>query len=132
MFTVFSQTVESITDYIAPVKKRCKLIRKCEFLNTELMEMKQKRRKLERMYRKHKISFQNTKSMIGNCFVKKREHFEKKLNATETDSEKYKALDKLSGNKTGAVLPFHNSNVTLSNDFNVYFTCKLLMLCMRP
>ena len=35
--TVFNQTVESITDSIAPLKKRSELIRKCDFFDTELM-----------------------------------------------------------------------------------------------
>ena len=87
LFTVFNQTVESITDFIRLLKSAVNLFANVIFY-TELMEMKRKRHKLERMYRKHKISFVEYKQYdrkMRNCFVdKKREHFRKKINVTQT------------------------------------------------
>ena len=133
LLTVFNQTVETITDFMAPIKKRNKLIRECDFFDSELIFMKRIRRKLERMYRKKKIVFDDFKEFdreMRNCFAaKKREFFRKKIEAIQTDSKKFRALDKLIGNKTEAVLPFHKCKVTLANNFNDYFAGKVSKLC---
>ena len=130
--------METITDFMAPIKKRNKLIWECDFFDSELIFMKRKRRKLERMYRKKKIVFDDFKEFdreMRNCFAaKKREFFRKKIEVSQTDSEKFRALDKLIGNKTEAVLPFHKCKVTLANDyfagnFNDYFAGKVSKLC---
>ena len=69
--------------------------------------MRSKRRKLERMYRKKKIVFDDFEEFdreMRNCFAaKKREFFRKKNEVIRTDSKKFRALDKLIGNKTEAV-----------------------------
>ena len=78
LLTVFNQTMETITDFMAPIKKRNKLIRECDFFDSELIFMKRKRRKLERMYRKKKIVFDDFKEFdreMRNCFAAKNANF---------------------------------------------------------
>ena len=132
LLTVFNQTVETITDFMAPIKKCNKLIRECDFFDSELILMKRKRRKLERMYRKKKIVFDDFKEFdreMRSFAAKKREFFRKKIEVIQTDSKIFRALDKLIGNKTEAVLPFHKCKVTLANNFNDYFAGKVSKLC---
>ena len=67
---------------------------------------------------------------MRNCFAaKKREFFRKKIEVIQTDSKKFRALDKLIGNKTEAVFPFHKCKVTLANNFNDYLAGKVSTLC---
>ena len=118
-------------DYAPLQTKTIKVVPSAPWFDTEYKELRRRRRKAERKYKKSKSdadkeTFVNIRKQATEMsFRKKREHCTKKINESNGTKGLFNCVYDLLDQKKGSVLPTHDSSSQLATQFNEYFKEKI-------
>ena len=130
---LYNEIVTAAIDKLCPVvTKKVNVNRSSPWYDLELRELKRKRRRAERAWRKHKhkeakLIYCKFRDDYNDMIKGKRSSYYKKhISSLKGNSkELYKSVNKLIGKATTASLPACADLNTLRNDFKDYFTNKI-------
>lgn len=130
---IFNDTLIKTLDKHAPLIHKHFKVKRTPFTNAKLLSLRRLRRKFERRYRKYKDSndlnmYKKLVNDVRECVKSSRnDHFRTDFSKSKGDRKQtFKVLNKMLG-KTGSsdVLPDHNSEVELCNEFAKFFDTKV-------
>ena len=139
----FNENVDAATNHfetclLMAVEKHAPLIeittkpKRTPFTNNEIIELRRKRRKAERMYRKHggdywKTQYDTLVKEVSHLVKTTRNNFYiKGLEACAGNKkDTFKLFDKLLGKNKEMLLPAHDDEAELCNEFEQYFYDKV-------
>ena len=130
--TKYSSVVREVVDRFAPLKtKTIKVVQNAPWFDSEYKELRKSRRKAEKKYMKHRTpenrqSFVDLRKQTTNqALLKKREHYNNKMNDCKGSKELYNCVNELLDRKKESVLPSHDSPIELAERFSKYFKEKI-------
>ena len=131
----FNKTVTHVMDVHAPIVKKCFIRKRTEFSNSTILDLRRSRRKYERLYRKFKnpsdlLKYKQLVVEVRKSVVSARnsyygDNLEKHKGNTK---QKFKVLKSLVGKTKNDMLPDTNSDQDLCNDFETFFTEKIVKI----
>src|SRR5271167_2467333 len=102
----------------------------------EIALARQKRRQLERHWRKTKLTvdreiFVSQKLLVNSMLASAKVRYYADLvkNQSHNPRQLWETINSLSGNMKSKILPDHESILNLVNDFNSFFTNKVIQIC---
>ena len=130
----FESTLAIVMDRHAPLLQRTVNEKRTEFTTPEIINLRRKRRKAERQYRKQKnsgnlASFYNLQNSVFKAVRKSRNAFysSKFAHSKGKQKETYQIFNKLIGKQQGKKpLPEHTDEKQLSERFKDFFHTKIL------
>ena len=124
--------MKELVHEFAPLKtKTIKVVPNASWFDSEYKELRKKRRKAEKKYKKSRTPENRTlfvdlrKQTTFLALSKKREHYNKKINECNSTKELYNCVNELLDKKKSSVLPSHDSTTELAERFNKYFKDKI-------
>ena len=129
----YNSTLRSLLDKHAPLKSNIFPVRHMiPWYSDEIEDAKQQRRKLERLWRRtrltvHRQMYQAQKQLLNDLNnSEKASYFNDKItNCAGNQSTLFKTVDQLLHRKVVQPLPAHSSVQELADRFNKYFTSKI-------
>ena len=130
---VYNSEVQNIIDKHAPLQRKVILLRpNTQWYTDELHAAKRERRKAERQMRKtnlevHKQIYKDKSVQSNNLLLKcKNEYYFNEILEIGSDQKQlHKLTNSLMGNKSDTVLPVHQNEYALSNQFGEFFVGKI-------
>jgi hypothetical protein len=132
----YNRVLRELLDKHAPLQERTIIIRPvAPWYNESIKEEKQKRRKLERVWRESELTVHREVYKDQCCKVNKlvcetkREYLSKKIDEHVNDQKAlFKITDTLLHKNVATPLPSHTSSDELANRFADYFTDKIIKI----
>ena len=128
----YNENMSSILDNHAPLKsKTIKVVPKAPWFDGEYVDLRRKRRKAEKKYRKthdevDKSAFLKLRKQTTElAFTKKRQYFTDQIKDCSSSKALYGCVNRLLDNTSSIVLPSHDSPVDLASSFNSFFKKKI-------
>ena len=128
----YNDCVRQMVDSYAPLQsKKIKVVPNSPWFDSEYKELRKRRRKAEKKYRKTKdpsdkeIFLKLRKDTTSMAFNKKREHCTRKINECHSTKALFGCVKELVDTKKQHVLPTHESKFELATKFNHFFKNKI-------
>ena len=129
----YTEVLRTVLDSHAPVVTNpIKDVPRAPWFDKEYSDLRKKRRKAEKLYRKtklmvHKLDFMRLRKLTTNLALDKKIEFSRSSinNAAHSTKALYSTVNTLIGKKNKPVLPTAKSDTALANKFGSFFTSKV-------